>query len=80
MKSIPVLNVTFLVLFFVSCAKVPITERKQLKLLPEDQLISMSKTSYEQFLADAKVLPVTDARAQRVMNIGNKIKEAATEY
>jgi len=80
MKSIPVFYVTFIVLLFVSCAKVPITERKQLKLLPEEQLITMSKTSYEQFLADAKVLPVTDARAQRVMNVGNKIKEAATEY
>ena len=80
MKPLSILNLSCIVIFFVSCAKVPITERKQLKLLPEEQLISMSKTSYEQFLADAQVLPVSDPRAQRVLSVGNKIKEAAIQH
>lgn len=64
----------------VSCARVPITKRKQLKLLPESNLIEMSKTAYMEFLAGAKVLPQSDERAKRVTRIGNQIKEAAMVY
>ncbi|MBT6030560.1 MAG: M48 family metallopeptidase [Crocinitomicaceae bacterium] len=64
----------------MSCAKVPVTKRKQLKLLPEKNLIDMSKTSYVQFLAESKVLPDNDARSQRVKEVGNKIKDAAISF
>ena len=64
----------------VSCAKVPVTKRKQLKLLPESKLINMSQTAYMEFLASAKVLPASDARAKRVTKVGNQIKEAAMAY
>lgn len=69
-----------LVVFLASCAKVPVTKRKQLKLLPESSLISMSKGAYAEFLASAKVLPQSDARAKRVTKVGNQIKEAAMAY
>jgi predicted Zn-dependent protease len=68
------------VLLIVSCAKVPVTKRKQLKLLPESNLIEMSKTAYMEFLAGAKVLPQSDERAKRVTKIGNQIKEAAMVF
>ncbi len=63
-----------------ACARVPITKRKQLKLLPESNLIEMSQTAYMEFLASATVLPQSDARAKRVTKVGNQIKEAAMTY
>ncbi|MBL4705844.1 MAG: M48 family metallopeptidase [Flavobacteriales bacterium] len=68
------------ILLMASCAKVPVTKRKQLKLLPESSLISMSKGAYAEFLAGAIVLPQSDARAKRVTKVGNQIKEAAMAY
>lgn len=44
---------SLLVVMMVSaCSKVPITKRKQLNILPESQLMSMSLTSYRDFLKD----------------------------
>ncbi|MBC8046541.1 MAG: M48 family metallopeptidase, partial [Fimbriimonadaceae bacterium] len=34
----------------VSCSKVPITQRKQVSLLPESEMVAMSLTAYKDFL------------------------------
>lgn len=39
-----------LAVVLVSCSKVPITKRKQMNLLPESQLVSLSLTNYQDFL------------------------------
>ena len=49
-----------LFVFFVSCSKVPITNRKQVKLLPESMLLNMSLTSYQDFLKTNPPAPATD--------------------
>lgn len=64
----------------ISCAKVPITGRRQPNLMPESNLIEMAKTQYSQFLASAKVLPASDARSQRVTRIGTKIQIATETF
>lgn len=64
----------------MSCAKVPVTERRQSNLMPESKLIEMSKMQYSQFLASAILLPDSDARSQRVNRIGIKIQLATEKF
>lgn len=66
--------------FFLSCTRVPITSRKQLNLLPEEQLISMSDSAYIQFLDTNTVLNDEDPRVLKVRRVGNKIKENVEKY
>lgn len=64
----------------VSCAKVPITGRRQLNLLPESQMMSMSLSQYQQFLSQTPPLPASDARVVIVRRIGKRLADAATQY
>lgn len=63
-----------------SCTRVPVTNRKQLNLLPEEQLMSMSDTAYALFLDTNKVLGPNDPRTIQVRRVGNKIKEKVEKY
>lgn len=68
------------ILTVVACTTVPITGRKQVNLLPESQMMSMSLTSYNEFLGTHAVVPSSDARAQQIKEIGQNIAAAATRY
>ena len=74
--------VYFLAVFmFSSCAKNKVTGRRQLKLLPESQLQSMSLQQYKDFLKSNKVVPVKDnENAEMVKRVGSKIAYAITKY
>lgn len=63
-----------------SCTRVPVTNRKQLNLLPEEQLITMSDTAYDLFLDTNIVLNDNDPRVIQVRRVGNKIKEKVEKY
>jgi predicted Zn-dependent protease len=67
-------------LFTLSCSKVPISNRKQMNLIPESELVSMSLTSYREFLQENPPVASTDANAQMVKRIGQKIQNAVTSY
>lgn len=67
-------------LFVYSCSKVPITGRRQMKLLPETKLITMANTEYNKFLAANTVLPGTDSSTILVKKVGNKISTEITKY
>lgn len=69
-----------LLVLAVACAKVPITGRKQMNLLPESELMGMSLTSYQDFLKENPPLPAADQRVQMVKRIGDKLAAAATKY
>ena len=77
-----ILRLTFIVgivLLFFRCATVPLTGRHQLILFPEDQMVSMSLTSYSSFLKENKLS--TDAvNKQRIKNVGAKISKAVEQY
>ncbi|MBK6839437.1 MAG: M48 family metallopeptidase [Bacteroidetes bacterium] len=73
------LSFVLLVLFLVSCSKVPITKRKQINLLPESEMMSMSLTSYREFLSQHP--PVNgSSEAGMVKNVGAKISASVTRY
>jgi predicted Zn-dependent protease len=62
-----------------ACSKVPITGRKQVNLLPEDQMVAMGVSTYNQFKQEHP--PVTGTpEANLVTNVGAKIADGATRY
>lgn len=70
----------FIVLFIASCATVPLTGRKQLRLLPEDMLIDMSLTAYDDFLKEHPVVPSDHPDAVMLHKVGDKIADAVITY
>jgi predicted Zn-dependent protease len=75
-KKIVVLSIVVTAALLVACAKVPITKRRQLNLIPEGQLIGMSLQAYQEFLDTNKVLAPNDPKSEMVKRIGNRIKDA----
>jgi len=75
------LSSLLLILFLFGCVeRVPITNRRQLSLVAEKDLIGMSETEYRKFLQQHKTLDENDPRDQLVRKVGNKIKDAIILY
>ncbi|MCI5058459.1 MAG: M48 family metallopeptidase [Flavobacteriales bacterium] len=77
MKFLPKL---LLAIFLISCAKVPISNRRQLHLLPESTLMSMSLTNYRQFLSQNQAVASSNQNTQLVKRVGGKIQNAVVKY
>ncbi|MBM4029335.1 MAG: M48 family metallopeptidase [Planctomycetes bacterium] len=68
-----------LLLIVAGCAEVPITGRRQLSLVPESLVTSMSLEQYNQFLAESKLSADVQATAM-VRNVGNRIVQAIDQF
>lgn len=66
--------------YAVSCTRVPITNRRQVNLVPESEMIGMSLTAYSDFLSQHYVLSESDQRTRTVKTIGEKIKNAVEKF
>ena len=64
-------------MMFIACTKAPITGRRQLNMVPENMLVSMANSNYQQFLSQNK--PVSGTDATLVKSVGNKIATAVTQ-
>jgi predicted Zn-dependent protease len=62
-----------------ACSTVPVTGRRQLDLVPSDQIMAMSTNQYRQFMAEHEVVGGTDA-AQMVRRVGERISHAVEAY
>ena len=74
-----ILRLTFIALAFLllsRCATVPLTGRHQLILFPEDQMVSMSLTSYSSFLKENKLS--TDAVNKQRIKMQDEINRHLT--
>lgn len=81
MKKV-ILSFSLLAIFSIlvtSCSKVPVTGRRQLGLLPESEMMSMSLTSYNQFLSQNKVV-TTGNEVAMVKRVGDKLAKQITSY
>jgi predicted Zn-dependent protease len=68
-------------LMIISCVqKVPITGRKQVSLVSESQMISMSDTSYSDFLRTHKTLSAADPRTVLVKRVGLRIQNSVEKF
>jgi predicted Zn-dependent protease len=63
----------------VACTKVAFTGRKQMKLLPESELIALSLTEYQSFLGQNK-LSSNAHQSNLVREVGQNIQKAAEQY
>lgn len=68
-----------LVLVLVSCSSVPLTKRRQLTLIPEDQIIALSFDEYQQFLSKHEVITGTQA-SEMVKRVGDNTRQAVETY
>lgn len=66
--------------FLAQCTTVPITGRKQLKLMPTSELQSMSYSQYEQVKKETPPLADSDPRVQLVRGVGQKLAAAANQF
>ena len=70
------LLVTFMV---VSCSTVALTGRRQLNLVPDSEMLSVSTQQYGQFMNENK--PSTNAaQTERIKRVGARIQKAVEEY
>lgn len=68
-----------LLLVLIACQTVPITGRQQLSIIPAGQILSMSATSYSDFLSEHTVINDTED-ARMVKRIGLRIQHAVEKY
>lgn len=69
----------FLGLLAYSCAKVPLSGRRQLSIVSNAEILPLSYDQYNQVLKDSKVVTNT-ADGQKVVNVGRRIAAAVEEY
>ena len=62
-----------------ACTTAPITERRQLKLIPESKLNAQAAQLYEQVKKKAKLSEDKDS-LNKIIQIGNKIENSISEY
>ncbi len=67
------------VLLLNSCSSVPLTGRQQLSLVSESEMVSMSLTSYDEFLKENK-LSTNQQQTAMVKRAGAKIAAAVEKY
>ena len=66
-------------LMLPSCATVPITERKQLAIIPESKINQQAAVAYEQFRSKAKLIN-SGSQLNEVREIGKKIEVAVSAF
>ena len=79
MRKLTIAAMASMVLFVSSCTEVAITGRKQLNLVPDSVINSMSFQEYEQFLSENKVVTGTED-AEMVKRVGRRIQAAVESY
>ncbi|MFB0923868.1 MAG: M48 family peptidase, partial [Vicingaceae bacterium] len=78
LKSIfPILIIA---LIMWSCATVPISGRRQISLLPESQMMSMSLTQYQSFLSENPPVADNMEQTKMVKRVGQRIAHAVEKY
>jgi len=67
-------------LLLSGCHKNAVTGKRNINLLPESEMISMSLTEYQKFLIENPPLPDNDPRVQMVKNCGSRIQRAVQQF
>lgn len=68
-----------LILFLVGCSTVPLTNRKQLNLIPSSQVLALSADNYQQVLRE-KDLSGNSEYVSRVRRVGQNIARSVEAY
>lgn len=76
-KLISILAVSLIVF---SCSTVPLTGRRQLKLLPDSQINEMSNANYASFLKENPPVNPPTQKSAEVTAVGQRVSEAVERY
>ncbi len=68
-----------LLIFLYACSTVPITGRKQLNVIPAQEILSLSNQQYDSFLKEHKLSSDKKA-ADMVKRVGKRIQSAVTRF
>jgi predicted Zn-dependent protease len=79
MKRFYRVAIVVLHIILFSCSTVPITGRKQLDLVPDSEMLSMSLTQYNEFL-ESHQISRDQEKVDMVKRVGNRIEEAVEQY
>ena len=66
-------------LILPSCSTVPITERKQLSIIPESRINRQAAVAYENFRSKSKLI-TTGSQLREVREIGKKMEIAVSAF
>ena len=66
-------------LFLPSCSTVPITERKQLSIIPESRINAQAAAAYEQFRTKTKLI-TSGSQLKEIREIGKKMEFAVSTF
>ena len=66
-------------LILPSCSTVPITERKQLSLIPEAKINQQAAAAYEQFRKKTKLI-TKGSQLSEIKKIGKKIENSVSSF
>lgn len=79
-KEFGLLVLAGMIFIVLSCSKVPLTGRKQFKMLPNSSIMSMSFSAYSDFLKTNPPLPLSNQATQQVRQVGQKISSSVIKY
>ena len=65
---------------FLSCSKNLVTGKRSFNVIPDAQMLPMSFSEYDKFLAEHPPLPDSDPRVNLVRGCGIRIQKAVEEY
>lgn len=74
------LIVVWLFYFNAGCKTVPVTNRKELNLVPEFLIKSMSFTEYDSVIRVSRTLPAFSEQTQLIRRVGTRIQRAVEDY
>ena len=66
-------------LILPSCTTVPITERKQLSIIPESRINRQAAAAYENFRSKSKLI-TSGSNLKEIRNIGKKMETAVSTF
>ena len=66
-------------LILPACSTVPITERRQLSIIPESKVNAQAAAAYEKFRSKAKII-TEGSQLKEVIEIGKKIEVAVSAF
>lgn len=78
-RSSPRFVLAIFLMIIAGCTTVPVTGRRQLVLIPESQMLTLSFDQYHQFLSKNEVVSGT-AGAEMVQRVGGNIRQAVEIY
>ncbi|NVO18285.1 MAG: M48 family metallopeptidase [Bacteroidetes bacterium] len=75
-----IITILSIIISIIACQKVPITGRKQLKLIPRSTMTQMGNESYASFLKENPPVNPPTMQSEEVTSVGQRISAAVEKY